>query len=391
MKTCYKLIKKVLYVLVIKNGRIITNDGIIEDKNVVIKGDKIFSITDKIPADSEVIDAEGNFISPGFIDIHIHGAGGYDTMDGTVDSINNISKIIAKRGVTSFVPTTMTVDAAKIKKSLKAVRTCMNEGTEGAAVLGTHLEGPFLNEKSKGAHDVRFIKKPDIDFFIDLVEDDFSVVKRVTIAPEIYGAIDFISFLVGHGITASIGHSDGSYDDVMRAIGSGASHSTHLYNAMRGFAHREPGVVGAIFDSRITTEFIADGIHIHFAAIRTALAVKGFQNCALITDAMSACCMEDGEYSLGGLNVFVKNGEARLAGGTLAGSTLTMDTAVRNIMRNTGLNIVEAVSMASSVPAKISKVDGHKGYIKHGYDADIIIFDGDINVKSTIIGGRLIM
>lgn len=176
----------------------------------------------------------------------------------------------------------------------------------------------------------------------------------------------------------------------MKGIGSGASHSTHLYNAMRGFSHREPGVVGAVFDSRITTEFIADGIHIHFAAIRAALAIKGCQNCALVTDAMKACCMQDGVYALGGQDVFVKDGAAQLADGTLAGSMLTLDIAVRNIMRNTSLNIMEAVSMATSVPARIIKINDTKGYLKPGYDADIIVFDPDINVMTTIVGGKVV-
>ena len=376
--------------LSIVNGRIITGEEILEGKSLNIEDDKIQSITCGVPGNSTIIDAKGNFVSPGFIDIHIHGAGGSDTMDATFDSINTISKTIAQRGVTSFVPTTMSAHADDIKRAIKNIRFCMKNCTDGANVLGAHLEGPFLSEDAKGAHDINYLKSPDIDFFVSLVEDDFSIIKTITIAPEIYGAIDFIRFITGHGIIASIGHSYGSYDDIMKGIGSGASHSTHLYNAMRGFSHREPGVVGAIFDSRITTEFIADGIHIHFAAIRTALAVKGYQNCALVTDAMKACCMQDGVYALGGQDVFVADGAARLADGTLAGSMLTLDIAVRNIMRNTSLNIMEAVSMATSVPARIIKVNDTKGHLKPGYDADIIVFDPDINVMTTIVGGRVV-
>jgi len=370
------------------NGRIITGDEVLEDKCVIIEGSKILAIESSVPSGAEIIDAEGGFIAPGFIDIHIHGAGGYDIMDGSFESINAISTIIAKHGVTSFTPTTMTSAPYKIKAALREVRTAMGKGTSGATILGAHLEGPFLNEKAKGAHEGAYIQKPDIDSLIDLVEDDFSAIKRITVAPEVYGANDLIRFIIGHGITASIGHSEGTYDVVMDAIGKGASHSTHLYNAMRGFRHREPGVVGAIFDSRITTEIIADGIHVHFAAIRTALAIKGFDKIALVTDAMNACTMEDGRYTLGGQEVFVKNGEARLAGGTLAGSTLTMDAAIRNIMKNTPLNMLEAVSMATSVPARICKVNNTKGYIKKGYDADIVIFDADINIKKTFVAGN---
>jgi N-acetylglucosamine-6-phosphate deacetylase len=323
--------------------------------------------------------------------MHIHGAGGYDTMDGTFESINALSMILAQHGVTSFMPTTMTESPEKIRAALRAVKTAQANGTDGAAVMGVHLEGPFISPSAAGAQDIKCIKKPDADSFMDLIENDPSIVKRITIAPEIPGAIDLIKFAVGHGIIVSIGHSAGEYDDAMKGIAAGASHSTHLYNAMKGFSHRAPGVVGAVFDSRITTEVIADGIHVHFAAIRTALSIKGDEGCALISDSMRACCMEDGRYDLGGQEVTVKGGEARLQDGTLAGSTLSMDTAVKNMVRNTRLSIAGAVALATSVPARICRIDDSKGHIKPGYDADIIIFDSDISIKKVIISGRTIV
>lgn len=376
--------------LLIKNGRIINEGKIVEDKNVIIDDGKIASVSDYIPAGAEVIDARGNFVSPGFIDIHVHGALGSDTMDGKFESTNTISKAIAKHGVTSFLSTTMTVSPIEIKNALKNARYCMDKGLDGANILGVHLEGPFLNKDAKGAHDEKYIMEPSIDAFIELTGDYLSVVKTVTIAPEIKGALDLIKFMTGHGIVATMGHTTATYDQAMEGIANGVSHATHLYNAMRGFSHREPGSVGAIFDSRITTEFIADGIHLHFAAIRTALTVKGYQSCALITDAMKACCMEEGKYSLGGLDVYVKDGAARLSNGTLAGSTLTIDRAVRNVVKNTSLNIAEVVYMATVVPAKIIKVGNEKGHIKPGYDADITIFDDDINIKQVIVGGKVL-
>lgn len=376
--------------LVIKNGRIITEEGIIEGKNLVIEGRKISGIVDELPEAQEIIDAKGNFVSPGFVEIHIHGAGGCDTMDGTCEAINNVSKAISKHGTTSFVPTTVTLDSHSTSMAVNAARKCMEDGTDGAQVLGIHLEGPFINEKNKGAHDIKYIRKPDINLLMEMVDNDLAGIKIMTLAPELDGADELIKFLVGHGVVVSAGHSDGTYGNIMEGIGRGISHSTHLYNAMRGFNHREPGVVGAIFDSRITTEFIADGIHLHFAAIRTALTVKGYENCALITDAMQACCMEPGVYMLGGQQVYVKEGAARLENGTLAGSVLTMDRAVRNVLKNTSLNLPEAVAMASSVPARIIKVDDRKGKIMQGYDADVIIFDPDINILATIAGGKKI-
>lgn len=376
--------------LCIKNGRIINEGKIIEGKNVIIDGSKIVSISDHIPEGAEAIDARGNFVSPGFIDIHIHGAQGCDTMDGKFESTNTISKAIAKHGVTSFLSTTMTVCPDEIKNALKNARYCMDKGLDGANILGVHLEGPFLSKDAKGAHDEKYIMEPGIDSFINLAGDYLSVIKTVTIAPEIKGALDLIKFMTGHGIVATMGHSTATYDQAMSGIANGVSHATHLYNAMRGFNHREPGVVGAIFDSRITTEFIADGIHLHFAAIRIALAVKGYENCALITDAMKACCMEDGKYSLGGLDVYVKDGAARLSNGTLAGSTLTIDRAVRNVVKNTNLNMAEVVYMATVVPARVIKVGSEKGHIKPGYDADITIFDDDVNIKQVIVGGKVL-
>lgn len=376
--------------IALKNGKIIADEGILEGKSLIIKEGKIAAITDNIEGCSDIIDVSGNYISPGFIDIHIHGAGGCDTMNGDFDSINRISQVIAKHGVTSFLPTTMTTDPERIKKAIKAVKECMERGTEGASVLGAHLEGPFINEKVKGAQDGRFVRNPDIENLLDLIDNDFSAVKSITIAPELEGANKFISYMIGHGVTVSAGHTNGTYNEIMEGIGKGITHSTHLFNAMRGFTHREPGVVGAVFDSRISTEFIADGIHSHFAAIRLALAVKSYENCALITDAMEASCMEDGAYELGGQEVFVKDGAARLKDGTLAGSTLTIDNAVRNIMRNTNLNLWEAVYMATAVPAKIIKVSETKGRIRQGMDADIIVFDPDINIKTTMVGGKIV-
>lgn len=373
----------------ITGGKVITGEEILQGKSVIIHEGKIADITSHIPGGIGTIDAEGCFVSPGFMDIHIHGIGGHDTMDGSYETIDSMSKHLASHGVTSFLPTTVTDDIEVTKKAVHSVKESMIKGVSGAKPLGVHLEGPFLSVNAKGAHNEVFLKEPSIDLLSYLCDGDFSTVKRITIAPELNNAEGFIKFIVGQGIIASLGHSDGTYEDTMRAIELGVTHSTHLYNAMKGFNHREPGVVGAIFDSRINTEIIADGIHVHFAAIRTAIAIKGYKSCALITDALRPCCLGDGVFNFGGLEVHVIKDEARLKNGKLAGSTLTLDKAVRNIIHNTNLCIPEAVSMASSVPARICNVDDAKGYIKAGYDADIAIFDKDINVQTTIIGGKI--
>ncbi|KPU44718.1 N-acetylglucosamine-6-phosphate deacetylase [Oxobacter pfennigii] len=373
--------------LAVVNGKIIYEESIIEDKALIVDKSKILSINETVPKGIEVIDAEGNYISPGFIDMHIHGIGGYDTMDSSYEALNSMSEILTSFGVTSFMPTVLPMDRETIKKAIKAVSLSMIQGTEGANIIGVHLEGPFINKKMKGALDESFLHEPDMDLFLNIAGDGLPIIKRVTLAPELNGAIDLIKFLNGHGITVSIGHSDASFDETINAIQKGANHSTHLYNAMRPYNHREPGIIGAIMDSGITTELIADGVHVHFAALRTALKIKGYKNCALVSDSTMACCMEDGTYFLGGQEIMVKESVSRLKDDTLAGSTLTLDKAVRNIVKNTHLDITKAVYMASGLPAKICRLSDKKGFLKEGYDADLIIFDDDINIKTTLIGG----
>lgn len=370
----------------IKNAQIVTSDGIIEG-SVEIKNGKILSILkDKFP-DGDGIDAGGNFLAPGFIDMHIHGISGFDAMDKNYNSINSMSKSLLKHGVTSFVPTTMTVDIESIKNSVENISKAMIRGVEGANIAGIHIEGPFISPEMVGAQDPKYVRKPSKKDFEYIVGPYSNNIKTVTIAPEVDGAVEFIKYIASLGINASCGHTNGKYDDLVCGIKAGISHATHLYNAMRGFHHREPGIVGGIFDTGITTEIIADGIHSHFAAVRCAYRLKGPDKLALITDAMMACDMKDGNYTLGGQKVYVKDGAARIAGGQLAGSTLTLDKAVKNVINNCAVNITDAVKMASSTPARILKIDNEKGYIKVGYDADIVIFDDNINIIKTFVSG----
>lgn len=370
----------------IKNAQIVTSDGIIEG-SVEIKNGKILSILkDKFP-DGDGIDAGGNFLAPGFIDMHIHGISGFDAMDKNYNSINSMSKSLLKHGVTSFVPTTMTVDIDSIKNSVENISKAMIKGVEGANIAGIHIEGPFISSEMVGAQDPKYVRKPSKKDFEYIVGPYSNNIKTVTIAPEVDGAVEFIKYIASLGINASCGHTNGKYDDLVCGIKAGISHATHLYNAMRGFHHREPGIVGGIFDTGITTEIIADGIHSHFAAVRCAYRLKGPDKLALITDAMMACDMKDGNYTLGGQKVYVKDGAARIAGGQLAGSTLTLDKAVKNVINNCAVNITDAVKMASSTPARILKIDNEKGYIKVGYDADIVIFDDNINIIKTFVSG----
>ncbi|MGL4990631.1 MAG: N-acetylglucosamine-6-phosphate deacetylase [Sarcina sp.] len=375
--------------MLIKNCNIIYLDKI-ETGSVLIKNGKIEKINPTNVSNEEILDANGLYLAPGFIDVHIHGAGGHDTMDGTLEAINEIAKVIVQRGTTSFTPTTMTVSAEAIVKSMEVIKYAKENGTDGANVLGAHLEGPFISPSAIGAQNPNYLIKPSIENFNKIVGNFEDAVVSITLAPEVDGAKELIEYLSPKGIVCSIGHTKANYEQAMEGIKCGCSHSTHLFNAMTGFAHREPGVVGAILDSDITTETISDGIHISYPSLRIAYKAKGIDKTLLVTDAMMACCMPNGKYSLGGQDVIVENGAARLLTGSLAGSVLTLDNAVRNIYQNTKYPLYDVVRMATYNPAKHCKVDNIKGQIKEGFDADLLLFDEDIRIKSVFVNGKLV-
>lgn len=361
----------------IETGSVLIEDGIIKEFNPVdCKCD-------------EIIDANGLFLSPGFIDIHIHGAGGYDTMDGTVEAIDSISKTIVKHGTTSFLPTTMTVSIEAINKSMHAIKSLKENGASGAQVLGAHLEGPFISPSAIGAQNPQYLQNPSIDTFNKMTADCEDAVVSITLAPELDGSLELIQYLSAKNINCSLGHTKATYEETMKAIDSGANHSTHLYNAMTPLNHRSPGVVGALFDSpKVSIETISDGIHISYPALRIAYKQKTPDKSILVTDAMMACCMPDGNYSLGGQDVIVKDNAARIKTGSLAGSVLTLDRAIKNVYENCNMPLYEVVKMATYNPAKFCNVSEHKGLVKEGYDADLVLFDEDINVKHVFVKGR---
>ena len=377
--------------MLIKNCNIVYLDKI-ELGSVLIEDGKIKEINpESISNDLDIIDGNGLYLSPGFIDVHIHGAGGYDTMDGTFNAINEISKTIIKHGTTSFTPTTMTVSIEDINKSMISIKEAKDNGTDGAIVLGAHLEGPFISPKAIGAQNPNYLVEPTIENFNAMVKNAEDAVVSITIAPEIPGAKELIKILSEKGIVCSIGHTKATYEEAIDGIKCGCSHSTHLFNAMTGFTHREPGVVGAIFDTDITTETISDGIHISYPSLRIAYKQKTSDKVLLVTDAMRACCMPDGMYDLGGQDVVVKDSAARLLSGNLAGSILTLDKAVKNVYENTDMPLYEVIKMATLNPAKHCKVSHKKGLIKEGYDADLVLFDENINIKKVIVSGKTIV
>lgn len=375
--------------MLIKDCNIIYLDRI-EKGSVLIENGKIKKINPPMKNYSNIINAKGLYLSPGFIDIHIHGAGGCDTMDGTKESLNTIAKTIVQHGTTSFVPTTMTVSIEDIKKSIQVIKELKNSTTNGANILGAHLEGPFISEKAIGAQNPKYVLPPSIETFNKMIDNNFDSIISITLAPEVHGAEELIKYLCSKNIVCSIGHSNATYNETLESIKWGISHSTHLFNGMTGFKHREPGVVGAIFDTNITTETISDGIHISYPALRIAYKQKSINKTILISDAMMACCMDEGIYSLGGQDVIVKQGSARLKSGALAGSILTLDKAIKNVYLNSDYPLNEVVKMATFNPAKHCKIQNTKGQIKEGYDADLVIFDKDINIQKVLVNGNIV-
>lgn len=375
--------------MLLKNCNIIFLDKI-EKGSLLIENGIIKEINPSETNDSNSIDCNGLYVSPGFVDVHIHGAGGYDTMDGTFEAINEISKTICKYGTTSFTPTTMTMSTNDILKSMTSIKKAKLEGTDGAIVLGAHLEGPFISPSAIGAQNPNFLIAPSFENFKSMTGDAMDSVVSITMAPEVAGAKELASQLTDMGIRCSIGHTKATYEEAIEGIKCGFCHSTHLFNAMTGFTHREPGVVGATFESDITTETISDGIHISYPSLRIAYKQKGIDKTLLVTDAMCACGMPDGTYALGGQPVIVKNGTARLENGALAGSVLTLNKAVKNILDNSEYKLYEIIKMASYNGAKFCKVDDKKGQIKENFDADLVIFDENIDVKMTIVGGKIV-
>jgi N-acetylglucosamine-6-phosphate deacetylase len=372
------------------NGKIITEEKVLEGKTLLFH-DKIVDIIDEEDLQKYKIEtcisAGGKYIAPGLIDLHIHGSGGCDTMDGSLEGLKKISSMICKRGVTSFLPTTMTMEIGLVYKALDTIKEVMNLKLDGAEVLGAHMEGPFISERYKGAQSVVHIIKP----VFEIVEDYLDVIKIITLAPEMDEGHEFIKKIKSKSnIVLSIGHSNATYEQAKSAIKDGTSHVTHLFNAMTPLNHREPGIVGAALNSNVSCELIADTIHVHKDLFKLLVKVKGVEKLVLITDCMRAGGMKEGVYDLGGQKVVVNDNSARLINGTLAGSILDLNLAVKNMIKNTELEIHEAISMACLSPAKVIGMQDKKGSLKKGKDADIIIFDEDFNIYTTIVKGRVV-
>jgi len=365
------------------NAKLILEDEIVEGK-MLLFDEHIIQITDDVDLDAvEIIDANHAYVSAGFIDLHIHGSGDADVMDATPEALERISSILLETGTSSFLATTMTMSVQAIDKALQNVQDHASE-VSGANILGIHLEGPFINPGKHGAQDKAYIQAPTMD----LIKNYMQEVKMITLAPEVSGAEDFIKFLKKEypHIILSIGHSDASYEESQESFGWGVSHATHLFNAMNPYHHRKPGIVGAVLDADVTCDVIPDLVHIHSSILELVQKIKK-EKLILITDAMRAGCMKCGTYDLGGRSVEVSEGKAVLDDGTLAGSVLKMNEALDNMIRHTSMNMLEVVSAVTKRPAQ--KLGIPKGELRVGYDADIVIFDENFSIISTIINGQV--
>ena len=375
----------------IRGGKVVTPLDSFEQADVLIEDGKVVAVGPGLARGdvAETIDAEDHIVAPGYIDVHVHGSAGYDTMDGTREAIEGMAKFFATRGVTSFCPTTLTVGAEAIMTSVRAVHDCQQHPIDGAQPLGVHLEGPYIDVSKKGAQPEEHVRTAAVGDY----QDFFSLgnIKLITLAPEIEENKDLIGFARARGASAVVGHSSATYEQMLEAVKQGVNQATHTFNQMQGLHHRKPGTVGAVLLlDEIYAEFIADGVHLHPAIVDMIVRLKGPDKALLITDAISGAGMPDGEYELGGQKVVVQDGAVRLPDGTLAGSCLTFDQAVRNVRNFTGRPLAECLQMATLTPARSIGVADRKGSLEPGKDADIVILTPQLNVAKTIVGGNVV-
>ncbi|WP_439899391.1 N-acetylglucosamine-6-phosphate deacetylase [Photobacterium leiognathi] len=369
--------------------RIFTPTGIAYNQYVIVNDGKIEAITETKPLDCDVTELEGQTLVPGFIDIHIHGRAGADVMDATPQALQTIADALPKTGVVAWVGTTVTAPWQDIINALQQVREfCQQPKQVGAKLLGCFLEGPYFTEAYRGSHPTQYLQAPSIAALAELKEVAGDSLIRVALAPEYQGSDEAIQWLTAEGIKTSIAHTSANFEQVTTAHQHGADCGVHLFNGMSGVHHREPGCAGAVLFHDMLVELIADGIHVHPVMMQLAYRMKGYQQLALITDCMRAGGLSDGKYQLGAQMITVTNGEARTDDGSLAGSTCSLDQALRNMIMLAGVPEWEAVQMATSVPAKYVGIDDKLGFIKPGYNASFALLDPQFQIQATLIDGQ---
>jgi N-acetylglucosamine-6-phosphate deacetylase len=384
-------------------GTIYTPTEEIENGVVLIEGYRIAKVGTRekvrIPSAAAVVDNSDRVVVPGFIDLHIHGAAGHDLMEGTPEAVAAVSTFLARHGTTAYLATTVTASLERTLRAAEGLSEIIQAGSHGgsdkipgAQPVGIHFEGPFLNAKKRGAHPASQIRQPSTDILEKLLAAAGGTARIFTLAPEVNGALAVLESARSHGLKIGIGHSNATYEEAERAIAAGATHAVHVYNAMRPFAHRDSGIIGAVLtDDRVNAELICDGVHVEPTAIRLLVKTKGLERVILVSDSLSGAGMPDGNYRLGNFTVHVAGGVCRTVEGNLAGSTITLDAAVRNLANFTGLSYRECLACATLNPARALGIEKHKGVIAPGADADLAVLDQNHFVTQTYVRGRPVL
>lgn len=373
-------------------GTIVTPHELIQDGHVVVEAGNITHVGSGAPSSAgRVLDYGDCLVAPGFIDLHVHGGGGHDVMGASTEGLNGLSRFLAAGGVTALLATAYSASQGDLLAAAKTVAKAVKEGSEGSRILGLHLEGPYVNPKMAGAQSVAHVRPPSVDELEEIHRAAGGALGIVTLAPEMEGAIEAVAWLRSKGVVPAAGHTDATHAEMMAAVEAGLSHAAHLFNRMRPLHHREPGVVGAaLSDDRVSVELIADGVHIHPSTLRLAARAKGPGKTALVSDAISAAGLPDGEYRLGAEKIRVEGGRSLLESGALAGSTIRLCDAVRYAVETAVLPVTEAIEMASSTPARIIGVDERKGRLAPGMDADLTVLGRDYEILLTMVGGGVV-
>lgn len=378
--------------LLLQNVSISEPTGI-DSVDILIEYETITAIanTKKQAFANETVDSKingrGQLLIPGMLDVHIHGANNFDMMDGTIESIQEVSKKCLETGCTGFLVTSVTSSLAALLTMIDRTKDVIGH-EEGAKILGIHLEGPYLNVKRKGMQDPNYLRNPDLNEMAAIFERAGDLIKMVTVAPELPGCLELIAYLKEKNVVVAIAHSDATYEEAQEAFKKGATHITHCFNAMPPIHHRAPGLVTAALENdHVSVQAIVDGIHLHPGIVRLLHKIKGADGMVLITDALQAMGVGDGAYEFGGHHVTVENGVARLKDGTLASSTVTMNEALK-LSVEMGIPLDDAIKMGATTPAVILG-EQKIGKIAVGYDADLILLDEDFRVVKTVLKGRV--
>ena len=369
----------------------------IPDAVVVVEGSKISAVGRRgeveLPRGTREVAAKGKTIVPGFVDVHIHGAGGHDVMEATPEALRVVAAAVARHGTTSMVATTVTAAASDLSRRIAGIARFILEARklperEGAAeILGIHLEGPFISQARRGVHPAEWIAAASPGMLSQFLDQARGTAQIITLAPELPGALELIGMARAAGLVVSLGHTDATYEQAQAAIAAGARQAAHIFNAMRPFSHRETGVIGAVLTSpEVSVELIADGIHVDAAAMRIVLDLKTPRRVILVSDATAATGMPDGKYRLGSFEITVSGGVCRNAEGRLAGSTLTLDRALRNVI-TLGVPLEAALPMVTANPARQIGLGDRKGVLAAGADADLVALDANLEVAGVMTGG----